>query len=291
MTITQLEYFVAVAEKLNFTRVAENSYISQTAVTQQIKALEEQLGFVLFERDKRRIKLTPAGEIYLKEVRTVLTRLNEAEKRARQVSMGYRGSLKIGFLQGIENLGIPMIIQDFIEQYPEVSIDFHSNNSGVLLTQLQEKKLDAAFTFKPSTRNYTDISFDPYRIVPLYVILHKNHHYAYKTVLTRSELVAETIIVIEAAKDEILFGFHISGFEPQNIIYVDGINSLLMMITSNIGIAILPEYNVMSVQNLDYISKIPLVNDKECFQINLAYSTHGDNSCVNDFKLIVEKYQ
>lgn len=290
MTITQLEYFVAVAETLNFTRVAENYFISQTAVTQQIKTLEDQLGFPLFTRSKRHVKLTAAGEVYLKEIKAVLFRLNEAEKNAKHASSGYSGSLKIGFLQGIEYLGISKIIQNYLEHYPDTSIHFHSNNSNVLLTLLEEKKLDIVFSFKPSTKkSNSNIRFEPYRPVPLYVILHKSHYYSYKLSLSRSELKSETFLVIEAAKEEILFGFHISGFEPQNIIYVDSINSLLLMVTSNIGIAILPEYNVMSLQNLDYIQKIPLVNDKESFQIALAHNSQNDNKCVDEFIDIVNQ--
>jgi DNA-binding transcriptional LysR family regulator len=291
MTITQLEYFVAVAETLNFTRVAENYFISQTAVTLQIKALEEELGFSLFERNKRHVKLTSAGEVFLNEVKAVLFRLNEGKKKAKQISLGYSGSLKIGFLQGIEYLEISNIIQHYLDRYPNTSIHFHSDASTVLMSLLQEKKLDVVFSFKPSTKNNPDIIFEPYKCVPLYVVLHKNHYYSCKTTLTRNELMSETFLVIEAAKEEILFGFHISGFEPKNIVYVDSINSLIMMVTSNIGIAILPEYNVISLQNIDYINKIPLVNDKESFQIALAHHAQNENQCISDFIDIVNQYK
>lgn len=69
MQIRQLEYFVAVAEQLNFTKAAKQFYISQTAVTLQIKALEEELGVVLFYRTNRKVELTPAGKTFLDEDR------------------------------------------------------------------------------------------------------------------------------------------------------------------------------------------------------------------------------
>ena len=78
MNSRQLEYFLAVAHELNFTKAAESMYVSQTAVTQQIKALEEQLGVSLFERTKKKLVETSAGIVFLEEARLVLNRLETA---------------------------------------------------------------------------------------------------------------------------------------------------------------------------------------------------------------------
>jgi len=64
-----------------------------------------------------------------------------------------------------------------------------------------------------------------------------------------------------------------------------------MMVASNIGIAILPKYNVMSLQNIEYINKVPLVNDKESFQIGLAHYIQNNNRCISDFIDIVNQYK
>ena len=91
MNLNQLEYFVSAAEHLNFTRAAKQCYISQTAMTQQMQALEKALGVQLFLRDKRRIELTPAGTVYLKEARAILKRSDEAMRLARMASTGTDG--------------------------------------------------------------------------------------------------------------------------------------------------------------------------------------------------------
>ncbi len=72
MNTKQLEYFISVAENLSFTKTAEKFYISQTAVTQQIKSLEEQINVTLFTRSKRHVELTPAGKVFLSEARTII---------------------------------------------------------------------------------------------------------------------------------------------------------------------------------------------------------------------------
>ena len=106
MNSRQLEYFLAVAHELNFTKAAESMYVSQTAVTQQIKALEEQLGVSLFERTKKKVVLTPAGKVFLQEASSILNRIDTAVERTREASSGviFRGHRQYG--TGGKNSGI-----------------------------------------------------------------------------------------------------------------------------------------------------------------------------------------
>ena len=85
MNLKQMEYFVAAAEQLNFTRAAKKCFISQTAMTLQIQSLEEKIGVPLFVRDKHHVELTAAGKVYLNEARAILVRAEEAANRAAAV--------------------------------------------------------------------------------------------------------------------------------------------------------------------------------------------------------------
>lgn len=89
MNLKQMEYFVAAAEQLNFTRAAKKCFISQTAMTLQIQSLEEKIGVPLFVRDKHHVELTAAGKVYLNEARAILVRAEEAAE-ARADSSGRR---------------------------------------------------------------------------------------------------------------------------------------------------------------------------------------------------------
>ena len=89
MNLQQLEYFLAVAKLLNFTRVAEKYFISQTAVTQQIKSLEEQLGVKLFNRTKRKVELTPAGTVFIEEAQAIINRTKEAITKTQAAATGF----------------------------------------------------------------------------------------------------------------------------------------------------------------------------------------------------------
>ena len=85
MHTNQLRYFVSVAEYRSFTRAADSHYLTQTAITQQIRALEDGLGLQLINRQKRPIELTPAGQVFYREAKGLLARLDEAEKIGRSM--------------------------------------------------------------------------------------------------------------------------------------------------------------------------------------------------------------
>ena len=102
MNTNQLRYFVTAAECRSFTKAADQFYITQTAITQQIRALEDSLGVPLFDRSSRPISLTPAGSAFLSDARSILGRIDQAVNRIQEVSTGMVGTLRIGYTKGFE---------------------------------------------------------------------------------------------------------------------------------------------------------------------------------------------
>lgn len=114
MNRNQLKYFVAAAESRSFTKAAEQFYISQTAITQQIRLLEETLGCPLFDRSTRPVSLTPAGTIFLREAKGILERMSRAQERVHDASTGLSGTLRVGYVRGYER-------SDPVRPYPPIS--------------------------------------------------------------------------------------------------------------------------------------------------------------------------
>lgn len=282
MTITQLEYFAALCEQLNFTRVAEQFFVSQTAVTHQIKSLESQLGFTLFTRNKRHVELTAAGQIYYNEVKNILQRLNKAEQSAKLVQEGYSGTLNIGFLPGMEGSDLVKVIQNFLATYPNIQLEPYSGINKSLLEKLYNGLLDIVFTFYPNT---PDPAFDylPYRQLPHYALIHKKHFLSYHTVLHRSDIINETILIIRTAKDEMLHAFKKTGPAPQKIMLADNISALAMMLSANLGISVLPEYNMKLVSVLDVIQAIPMGDAYDTFPMCAVILKGNNDSCLSRF--------
>ena len=123
MNRNQLRYFVAAAETRSFTKAADQFFISQTAITQQIKLLEEMLGCPLFDRGTRPVTLTPAGQAFLAEAKAILERMDHAIDRAHGAATGLAGTLRAGYLKGYEQSEFT----DFLRQ-------FHQRHTNLLTT-------------------------------------------------------------------------------------------------------------------------------------------------------------
>jgi DNA-binding transcriptional LysR family regulator len=142
--LRQLRYFVAVAEELHFGRAAESMHIVQSAVSQQIRRLERELGVDLFDRSPRRVRLTAAGECFLPEARTVL----EAERRARAAVAAFTSEraavLRLGTSTGLGE-HLDRVLDAFAELAPGVGVELVSAPAAERLGQVAGGRLDAAF--------------------------------------------------------------------------------------------------------------------------------------------------
>ena len=117
-----LRYFIAVAEELHFRRAAKRLNILQPPLSQQIRQLEEWLGFVLFHRTKRRVLLTAAGQVFLKESRQVLIRFERAIQLGQQAGRGEHGALAIGFVSSASYNILPSVLRRFRQSVPGIDV-------------------------------------------------------------------------------------------------------------------------------------------------------------------------
>ena len=142
MELRHLRYFIAVAEELHFGRAAEALGISQPPLSQQIQALEEEMGARLLERTNRRVALTEAGRLFLDEARQVLAQVDRAVLLARRAHQGELGELRIGFTASAPfTSAIPRSIHAFRQAYPEVHLDLQEMSSRQIVEALQEERL------------------------------------------------------------------------------------------------------------------------------------------------------
>jgi DNA-binding transcriptional LysR family regulator len=121
--LRQLRYFVAVAEELHFRRAAERLHISQPPLSQQIRALEEELGFALLIRTRRRVELTPAGAAFLRDARAILSELDGAVAGARRIDAGQTGRLRINFVGSALVSIVPGTVERFRRSRPGVALE------------------------------------------------------------------------------------------------------------------------------------------------------------------------
>ena len=113
MELRQLEYFVVVAEELNFSRAAERLHMTQPPLSTQIRALETEVGAVLFERSTRKVRLTEAGELFYASSRRLLSQLRDNVTQARSAASGKIGQLSLGFVPSATTELLPPIMRAF----------------------------------------------------------------------------------------------------------------------------------------------------------------------------------
>ena len=289
MNLNQLEYFISAAELLNFTKAAEKCFISQTAMTQQIRALEKTVGVQLFLRDKHHVELTTAGRAFLTEARAIVERSNTALRIARTAASGIEGELTVGFIRGFGQGELNGILRAFHNSYPNIRLTMTNGNMSQLLDSLSSGKCDAVFTISPYRQRYPDLGHLYMKSFPLFAVVPAGHVLAAKSYLGYNELKEENFIIMQPegrAKDEAeesMLVYERGGFFP-NIVAMEGDpETLLLMISIGIGISILPEYILLPHQKRKDLAAIPLVKadgNAESVDIELCWSMHNTNPAV-----------
>jgi DNA-binding transcriptional LysR family regulator len=148
MELRHLRYFVAVGEEQHYGRAALRLRVVQPALSRQIQDLEEEVGFKLFERLPRGVKLSAAGKLFLEDARRILREVNEAAARAERVARGQSGTLRIGFTESASWRGVvPESFRRFREMYPDAELQLQPLPSLVQLEAVRSGRLDAGFVF------------------------------------------------------------------------------------------------------------------------------------------------
>src|SRR6202050_1350877 len=152
MELRHLRYFMAVGEEQHYGRAARRLRVAQPALSRQIQDLEEEIGFDLFERLPRGVKLSAAGKLFLEDVRRLLQEVNEAVVRAGRVALGHSGTLRVGFTENASWQGVvPESFRRFRELHPDAELQLQPFSSLEQLDAIRSGRVDAGFVFMPTS--------------------------------------------------------------------------------------------------------------------------------------------
>ncbi|MDY3781601.1 MAG: LysR family transcriptional regulator [Candidatus Faecousia sp.] len=283
MNQNQLKYFVAAAENRSFTKAAEQFYISQTAITQQIRLLEQTLGCTLFDRTTRPVALTGAGETFLAEARGILEQMNRAVELTHGAAMGLSGNLKIGYVCGYERSDLSVWMQRFHRANPNVLVSFYRCSADVLAAGVLSGAYDMVFTWDSTNlKQNGEVECCSVEQVRLVVALYQGHRLAGRERLRRQELMGENILYMSPSADMESYGdafymelYRQAGYKPNILFRSSDAESILMMVASEEGISILPDYCTTKLYNPDNLRFVPLEGEKEVEEIVAVW--RGDN--------------
>lgn len=289
MQIRQLEYFVAVSEHLNFTKAAKQFFISQTAVTQQIKALENELGVTLFYRNNRRVELTPAGRTFLDDAKAILRRTRDAMERAKRADTVFTGNLNIGFIKGFEKTNLSDLLAEFHVQYPNISFTLTRENVAELYDGILDRNLDVIINLQYSMDDLDDMDFQIVRHYPLLAVMPASHPLSHRTSIKRSELKGYPLVDIKKNENRygetatIMKAFTSAGFLP-NVQYIsDDIETSLLAVAAGLGYALLPSYITDSLSMKEKVIAVPIENEEKKMTVITAWHRENKNPALQRF--------
>jgi DNA-binding transcriptional LysR family regulator len=239
----QLQFFVAVAEELSFTRAARRTHAVQSTVSASVRALERDLGANLFERSTTRVALTEAGRALLPEARRALDSLDQARAAVQGVHDAVTGSLRVGTLTGLTAVDLRGLVRDFRDRYPRVQLSLAVDAAGTdgLLRSLRDSSLDVAFVGVqadiPGVRSTPIATFQPRLLVPA------DHRLAGCERTTWAEVAGEPFIDLPLGfcnRSRTDNDFRGAGVTRQIAVEVSDLSTIPGFVESGIGIALVP---------------------------------------------------
>lgn len=255
MNSQQIKYFLAVAKYKNFTDAAENSYVSQPAITKQIALMEQELGLQLFKRDKRSVTITPAGEIMQEAFMQMQLIYENAMAYARRTDKGQTGIIRVGYINGLMLDFIPDVLKRFNQEYPNVEITFECLSFSALKKGLAEGAVDIGITLLLDVHNLPDLQWTKICSVPDGFVFSKNYYLARKENLSVADF-RDVIFYIISPKEmkvnELLINVcNKHGFLPKKINYVSDPGSMLLMAESGQGVTLIDKLTFDNIANRD----------------------------------------
>lgn len=292
MEFKQIVTFVALADYLHFGKAAEHLQIAQPHVSRRIKQLEEELDVLLFYRNKRNVRLTEAGEVFLAEARKLLHGAELARERTRESSAGRRGRLNVSLISSAMLGVVPTILGTYRRAHPDVLMKFTEVGTAVQLEGLNRGTADVAFVHPPIRRMriYDQVVLER---EPLLAVLPKTHRLAAQKHINLYDLANDPWVMFPRDNstpiyDRIISICNRAGFSPNIVQEAGPVYTRLGLVAAGFGVHLVHKaWETMPYPGVVYIPTYPTAT------VGLAcYWRKGDpNPILHNFIDIVRKHR
>jgi len=242
MDIKHLQYFLEVVEWNSFSRAAEHLYITQPTISKMIKNLELELEVTLFERSRKQLVLTDAGQIIYEQAKLIDQAFKNLGTELEQLSGLKKGHIRIGLPPIFDAENFLEIIGYFHEKHPGITFQLVELGSKKIEEAVDNNDLDVGVIVLPTKKNL----FDYFSIMEeeLKLVLHTSHPFANKEIVDLSDFVNESFILFNrdfVLNDRIILSCNAAGFNPTIISESTQVSNIVEMVANNLGVALLPE--------------------------------------------------
>lgn len=241
--LRHLRYFVAVGEELHFGRAAKRLHLAQPPLSQQIRRLEEEVGYPLLTRSSRSVKLTPAGQVLLERAQRLLGRVAEDVEAVRSVARGEEGVLSIGFIGSAMLTNLPDLLRRYRSLYPRVQLKLSEFHTSRLVEALREGSADVALLrdcgIEPA------LHIEPVVQEPFVAVIPKRHGLARLRRLPVTRLASEPFVLFSRSSgsqawEKTMRVCERAGFHPQIVQEAPHWLTILRLVGAGLGVSIAP---------------------------------------------------
>lgn len=239
MEIRQLRYFILAAKHLNFTAAAQESFIVQSAMSQQIALLEKELQVQLFERHSRSLSLTPSGEVLYREAQRILQQIDASVALVKNVSKGYAQTLHIGCHGDLIRQQFPEILRRLHQDEPKVKVSLQHDMAEGLIKQLKEGEIDCMICiFAPDIRQKNWLDYRIFSEDRVMLMLPRSHPYAGYSSIQMDQVPREPVVLLRGGnrKDRLIDWAEIGNTMSVHC-YADDHTSIETLVAAEYGIS------------------------------------------------------
>lgn len=288
MEIRQLRYFIAVAETLSFTEAGRQLFVAQSAISRQIALLESEMGVQLLSRNKRFVKLTMAGEIFLKEAIDAVRKLEKAADRAHEAALGEVGSVSVAFLSpdsGAHEF-MPGVIRKFHEQHPEVEFDLQQHSLRGVMKAVAEGDADLGISMLTLCDNSPDVAWERIYVGKNYIVVSADHPLASQTSVDLAALADEPFVLMcthesPEVRQQLLKQFASHGLFPRIVAQAPFVATMLFLVEAGLGVAMAPSF--ARAYASEHVRFLDIEGGTDNYEVAMIWRRDNDNPSLSLF--------
>jgi DNA-binding transcriptional LysR family regulator len=256
MELRRLRYFVTVAEELHFGRAAQRLHMAQQPLSAQVRELEREIGYDLFERGANLIRLTPAGAVLLGEAQTLLERSKVALELTRRAGEIAVDTVRVGYCGAAVEPTLPKVIRTLGERQPAIRLELREMPQSDQLTAIERDELDVGFVYLPvDDRAFVSVPlFDEALLVAVPI----DHALAHERTVPLARLAREPLVSFSRRRDPKVVGIiedalRAEAVEMATSLIANDRISLLALVAYGFGVGFIPEHAIMPRSDIAYL--------------------------------------
>ena len=274
MTITQLQYVLAVAEHKNFTLAAQKCFVTQPTLSMQIQKVEEELEIKLFDRSKKPIQLTDIGHKIVNQAKNIVNEANRIDDIVQQEKGFIGGEFRLGIIPTIMPTLLPMFLNNFIKKYPKVKLIIEELNTDEIIKRLNNGHLDAAIAATPL--NEEKIKEIVLYFEPFVAYIPESHNSFNKKEITIDDLNVNELLLLQDGhcfRDTILnlCKNKISTSEDHFQIESGSFETLIKLSDEGLGTTLLPYLHTLDLSEKNKTKIRQFAEPKPAREVSLIY--------------------